>query len=94
MTDSDFSIPEASRVATPASSVFSSFRRAQLIAEQSPDPISFPINADIRELPPTLVQNKRYIKGDWLHKKRKRRSWVESHGTYLEKFYTSLMRTI
>jgi hypothetical protein len=94
MTDSDFSTPEASRAATPASSVFSSFQRAQSIAEQSPDPASFPINADIRELPPILVQNKKYIKGDWLHKKRKRRSWVKRHETYLEKFYTNLMRTI
>ncbi len=83
MTNSGFSTPEASRAATPASSVFSSFRRAQSIAEQSPDPASFPINADIRELPPILVQNKRYIKEDWLHKKRKRRSWVGGHGTYL-----------
>ena len=83
MTNSGFSTPEASRAATPASSIFSSFRRAQSNAEQSPDPASFPINADIRELPPILVRNKKYIKEDWLHKKRKRRSWVEDHRTYL-----------
>jgi hypothetical protein len=83
MTKSDFSSPEASRAATSVSLVFSSFPRAQSIAEQSPDPVSFPINVNIRELPPILVQNKRYLKEDWLHKKRKRRSWVRDYGTYL-----------
>jgi hypothetical protein len=83
MTESGFSFSEASRAATSVLLAFFSFRRAQLIAEQSPDPASFPINADIRELPPILVQNKRYLKEDWLHKKRKRRSWVRDYGTYL-----------
>ena len=60
MTESGFSTSKASRAATPVSLVFFSFRRAQSIAEQSPDPASFFINADIRELPPILVQNKKY----------------------------------
>ena len=60
LTESGFSTSKASRAATPVSLVFFSFRRAQSIAEQSSDPTSFFINADIRELPPILVQNKRY----------------------------------
>jgi hAT family C-terminal dimerisation region len=85
MTDSDLGTVEpSSRAATPSSSISAfSFRRALSIAEQSPDPSSLPINAGINALPPITLQNKRYVREDWLHKKRKRRSWVGDHGTFL-----------
>lgn len=84
----------SSRASTPTSSAnaFSSLRRALSIAEQTPDLSRVPINANINELPPIRIGNKRYLKEDWLHTKRKRRSWIGDHGTYLVEINTDFER--
>lgn len=73
------------RADTPTLSInaFSNFRRALSIVDQVSDVFNFPFNADISQLLSIIVQNRRFFREEWLHRKRKRWSWVGDHGTYL-----------
>jgi hypothetical protein len=75
----------SSRSGTPSSliSAFSSLRRPLSVADQLLDLSHLPENIDISDLPSIRLGAKRYIREDWVQKKRKRWSWVGDHGTYL-----------
>jgi CRISPR/Cas system-associated protein Cas10 (large subunit of type III CRISPR-Cas system) len=77
MSDANWSSPSSSR------SAFSGLRQLLSLFEQSSDLSHLRPNADVDELPPIEINDKKYIKEEWTQRKRKRSARVTHHGTYL-----------
>ncbi|OLL22350.1 hypothetical protein NEOLI_005045 [Neolecta irregularis DAH-3] len=81
-------------ISSPSSSLninaLSNLHQATSIAEQSNIDLSnLTENSTFNKLPHILIGQRKFIKEDHLHKKRKRTSWIKKYGTYLLEINTS-----
>ena len=66
-----------------APSAFSKLSRPLAVFEQASDACHLPPNADIDDLPHVELDDKRYLREEHTHRRRKRNSWIKEHGVYL-----------